>query len=140
ETAVDGNAKMMMRGAHILFASPAGRAGTAADPRIDRDFAADEDAIGTFTRGFDDAGDFMPERERQGAILGDVEPFIAAEREIAVLDVQIRVTDPAAGYPNQNFGAARYRALGKRLAQRRATGDKRLAAHTPHAGLTHQHT
>ena len=85
KAAVRGDAEMMMGGAHILFAGTASRAGAAADPGIDRDAATDRGAFGVGSGAFDHAGDFMPERERQRAILGDVEPLVVAERKIAVL-------------------------------------------------------
>src|SRR5215472_3655130 len=136
ETAVSGDAKMMMRRAHVLFAGATSRTGAAADPRIDRDFAADDAAVGTFTCGFDDSSNFMPQRKRQSAVFGDVEAFIAAEREIAVLHVQIRMAYPAAGHADQNLGAARRRTIRNRFAQRLPISDKRLAAKLAHAGLS----
>src|SRR5215470_18280649 len=127
---------MMMRGAHVLFAGATGRAGAAADPRIDRDLAADDHAFGIFTCGFDDSSNFVPKREWQSAVFGDVEPSIATEREIAVLHVQIRMAHPAAGHADQNFGAAWRRTIRKCFAQRLAISDKRLAAKFVHAVLS----
>src|SRR6202023_4057499 len=71
KAAVCGDAEMMMGGAHVLFAGTASRAGATADPGIDGDAAADGGAFGIRPGAFDHAGDFMSERERQRAILGD---------------------------------------------------------------------
>ena len=111
ETAIVCDAKMMMRRAHVFFAGTTGRAGAAADPRIDRDFTPENDAVGAITGGFDHSGDLVSKRERQSAVFGDVEPLIAAQGEIAVLDMQIRVANPAARHPDQNLGTARYRTI-----------------------------
>ena len=89
ETAVDGNAKMMMCGAHILFAGATGRSGAAANPGIHRDLSSDFGAVGIFPGRFNDAGDLVPKRKRQSAVFGDIEAFLAAEREMAVLHMQI---------------------------------------------------
>src|SRR5579864_2884480 len=89
KAAVRANAEMMMGGAQILLAGTAGRAAAAADPRIDRDAVADGRAFGIRTCAFDHAGDLVTERERQRAILGDVEPLVVAERKVAVLQMQV---------------------------------------------------
>src|SRR6202008_2600515 len=83
ETAIDGDAQMMMCGAHILFAGATSRAGAAANPGIHRDLSSDLGAVGGFPGRFDDAGDLVPKRKRQSAVFGDIEAFLAAEREIA---------------------------------------------------------
>src|SRR6516164_367558 len=127
---------MMVRGTHVLFAGATGRAGAAADPRIDGDFAANNGAVGVPTCGFDDSSNFVPKREWQSAVFGDVEAFIAAEREIAVLHVQIRMAHSAAGDADQNLGAARRRTVRNRFAQRLPISDKRLAAKLAHAVLS----
>src|SRR5689334_12001272 len=136
EPAVDRNAEMMMRGAHVLFAGAASRASSAADPRIDRSLLADCDILRTFTCGFDDPCDLMTERKRQSTVFGDIEPFIAAQREITVLHVQVRMAYPAASHSDENLGAARHRAFRDRLAQWRSIGDERLAAKCAHAVLS----
>src|SRR4029077_9338304 len=56
ETAVDGDTKMMMRGAHVLFAGATRRAGAAANPGIHRDLSSDLGAIRVFPGRFNDAG------------------------------------------------------------------------------------
>src|SRR5271170_3754486 len=102
EAAVDGDAEMAVLGAQILLAGAAGGASAAADPRIDRHAAADDRAVGRVAGGLDHAGDFVTERKRQRAVFGDVEPLIAAQREIAVLDVQVRMAYAAALHADQN--------------------------------------
>ena len=51
-------------------------------------------AIGLVAGALDHAGDLVAERERQRAILGDVEPPVAAEFEIAVLKMQVGMATP----------------------------------------------
>ena len=79
KAAIDGDAEMTGRSTQILLASAARRASAAADPGIDRDLAANDRSVGFTSRGFDHAGDLVAERERQRAILGDVEPLLATE-------------------------------------------------------------
>src|ERR1041385_8033798 len=98
ESAVDRDAKVMMRRTHVLFAGAAGGTGAAADPWINRDFATENNAVGVFTCGLDDAGNLMAKRKRQNAVFADIEPPIAAEREVAVLHVEVRVAHPTAGH------------------------------------------
>src|SRR5271168_3559886 len=96
EAAIGGDAEMMMRRAHVFLAGAARRAGAAAYPGIDRDRAADGRANGCFSRAFDDACDLVSQRERQRPILGDVEPTVAAQSEVAVLQMQVGMADAAA--------------------------------------------
>src|SRR5436309_9043537 len=95
KTAIRRDAEMMMRRAHVLFARPAGGACPTANPRINRNVAADARALRALPRRFDHAGDLVAQREWQSAVFGDVEPLVTAQREITVLHVQIRVTDAA---------------------------------------------
>ena len=116
KTAVNGDAEMMMCGAHVLFAGAASRAGAAANPGIHRDLSSDLGTIGVFPGRFNDAGDLVPKRERQSAVFADIEAFLAAEREIAVLHMQIRMAHAAAGDADKNLGAVRHRTIGNRFA------------------------
>ncbi len=134
EAAIDGDAEMAVRGAQILLAAAARRASAATDPGIDRDAAADGRAVGFVSRGFDHAGDLVSERERQRAVLGDVEPLVAAEQEIAVLQMQVGMAHAAALDAHQHFAAARRGAVDHGLAERLPVGDERLAVHFGHGG------
>src|SRR5208283_2940343 len=109
------NAEMARRRAEVLLAVPAGRAGAAADPRIDRDAASRRDR-GVGTGFLHHAGDLVAEREGKRAAGADIELLVAAELEIAVLDMQVGMAHAASLDPHQNFAPARLR-----------TGDHRLA-------------
>ncbi len=104
-----------MIGAQILIAGAAGRAFAATDPGIHRDTVADR-CIGPFAGGFDHAGDFVAKRERQRAVLGDVELLAAAEIKIAVLNMQVGMADAAAFDADQHFAVARLGQIGNGLA------------------------
>jgi hypothetical protein len=118
-----------------MFSSPS-RTGATADPRINGDLLADDSFLGAFPCRFNYAGDFVTECKRQSAIFGDIETLVAAKREIAVLDVQVRVAHAAAGHTHQNFAAARYRTIGNGFAQRLPISNQRLAAKFAHAVLS----
>ena len=81
-----------------------------------------------------DAGDLVAEREWQRAARGDVELLVAAEREIAVLQMQVGMADAAALDAHQHFAAARGGAVDDGFAQRLPVGDERLAVHFRHCG------
>ena len=81
--------------AQILFAAETRRANPAADPRIDGNAAADDRGVGVGADAFDHAGNLMTEREGQGASRADVKFLIAAEGEIAILQVQIGMAHAA---------------------------------------------
>src|SRR6185369_12655398 len=132
KAAVGGNAEMARGCADVLVAGLAGRALAAADPRIDRNRRADF-CLRIRPDGFDGAGDFMPEREGQGASGAHVELLAVAEHEIAVLHVQIGMADAAAMDAHQHFGAFGLRGLYHGLAQGRGIGGERLAVHLCHA-------
>src|ERR1700684_3169726 len=87
--AINGDAEMTGIGAQILLATETGGANAIADPRIDRDAVADFGAASILAFAVDHAGNLVTEREGQGASGADVELLVAAEREIAVLHVQI---------------------------------------------------
>src|SRR6202030_1320683 len=78
--------------------------------------------------------DLMAERERQLAAGGDVEPFVVAEREIAVLQVQVGMAHAAALDAQEHFVAAGCRTVDEGFAERLAVGDERLTAHLGHSG------
>ena len=82
--------------AQILLAAEARGAGPAPDPGIDGNAAANDGGIGFGADAFDHAGNLMTEREGQGASRADVKFLIAAEGEIAVLQMQIGVAHAAA--------------------------------------------
>jgi len=67
---------MTRRRAQILLGLPARRAGAAADPRIDRDFAPGRRSsvvLNVSAGTFDHARNLVAEREGQGAARRDVE-------------------------------------------------------------------
>ena len=131
-TTIGGNAEMMVRGAEIFVAGAADSARAAADPRINRDAPAYRRAFGLASGAFDHAGDFMPECERQNPAFGNVEPIVAAEREVAVLHMQVGMAHAASFDAHEHLAAVRRGAINNRLAQRLPVGDKRLAAHLVH--------
>ena len=132
EAAVHGNTEMMMRRAQIFFAGAASRAGPAADPRIDRHAAPNGCPLGRFARGLDHAGDLVAERERQRAVLGNVETLVAAQREITVLQMQVGMAYPAAFHTQQHFTAVGHGKIRYRLAERLAVSDERLTVKLSH--------
>src|SRR5690242_2836315 len=125
---------MMVRGAQVLLTAPAQRTCSAADPRIHRDAPADLCVGRIFARSLDNARDLMAERERQRTVLGDIEPLVATQRKITVLQMQVGMADAAALDPHQHFGAARFWRIDHRLAERLAVRDQRLAMHRTHGG------
>ena len=98
----DGGAR-----AQILLAGAAGRAlcRNRSTDRPRRDVQAA--ACGRRPRALDYAGDLVAKRERQRAARADVEPFVVAEHEIAVLHVQVGMADAAALNAHQYFVAFR---------------------------------
>src|ERR1700733_5384748 len=132
KAAIGGDAEMMMRGAQILLTGAASGAFPAADPRVDRHAAANSRAAGSLSRGFDHAGDLVPKCERQRAVLGNVEPLVAAQREIPILQMQVGMAHAAALNAHENLAAARGRAIRHRLTERLAISDKRLTAKFTH--------
>ena len=85
----------------------------------------------------------MTERERQGASGADVELLVAAEGEIAILQVQIGMAHAATLNAHQHFAAAWRWALDDGLAERLPVGGERLAVHLAHVTwlrpVTHPH-
>ena len=135
EPAIDGDAEMTMVRAQILLAADARGADAASDPGIDRDAMANDRVGRLLSSAFDHAGDLVAKREGQGPSRADVELFIAAEREIAVLQVQIGMAYAATLDAHQHFAAAWRRAVDDGLAQRLPVGDERLAMHLGHGGV-----
>ena len=121
-----------MAGAQVFFARPASSALAAANPGIDRNALANYRSVGRLSRAFDYTGDLMPKRERQRTILCDVEAFVGAEREIAILQMQIGVTHAATFDAHQHLAAARRRTIHDGFAKRLAVGDQRLAVEFRH--------
>ena len=128
KAAVGGDAEMAVGRAQIFLAGAAGRAGAAADPGIDRDLRAGLRARGVRSRALDHARDLVAERERQRAAGAHVERLAVAEREIAVLHVQVGMADAAALDAHQHLGALRLRAIDDGLAERGFIGGEREAA------------
>src|SRR5580692_6523937 len=132
EAAIGADAEMPMVGAQVFFTGLAGGARATTDPGINRYAAADVGAFCPFTGAFNDAGNLVTERKRQRTIFGYVEAFVGAEREIAVLQMQIRVAHAASLDAHQHFGTAWRRTIDHGLAKRLTVGDKRLPAHFCH--------
>src|SRR6516164_2467759 len=130
-TAVDGDAEMAWRRAQVFLAVPASRAGSATDPWKDRDPAPPCDR-GVGAGFLHHAGDLVAEREGQRAAGTDIELLVAAELEIAVVDMQVGMAHAAALDSDQDFAPPRLRAIDDRLAQRCAIGHERLAKQLGH--------
>src|SRR4029077_12558307 len=92
-------------------------------------------ARGVRAGALDHAGDLVAEREGQGTSLGDVALLVAAEREVAVLHVQVGMAHAAALDPHQHLAAARLGRIDDGLAQRRRVGDERLADELGHVAF-----
>ena len=132
KSAIGRDAEMTMIGAQVLFSRDARRAGAAPDPWIDRDAMANRGVLGLLAHALDHAGDLVPERKRQRAAGGHVELFVATQREIAVLQMQVGMADAATLDAHQHFAAARRGAVHDGLAKRLPIGDERLAMHFGH--------
>ena len=128
KAAIDLDAEVARRGAQILLAGAAGRAFAAADPGKHRDRRA---GLRPSHRG--PACSTTPAiswpsvngSERSAA---HVELLVAAEAEIAVLQMNVGMAHAAAVDPHQHFAARAARGLDDRLAQRRRIGGHRLTA------------
>ena len=137
EPAVDLDAEMARRGAEIFLPGLARGAFAAADPGKHRGRCADFH-IRVGAGLLDDAGDLVAEREGEGAPRRHVELLVAAEAEIAVVQMQVGVAHAATADPHQHLGAARLRRFHDRLAQRRRIGGHRLADHAGHANSSRE--
>src|SRR5881394_3920700 len=121
---------MAVVGAEVFLASLARAALAAADPGIDRDLGASSIETGAL----DHARDLMPQRERQRAAFAHIERFAFAEREIAVLHVQVGMADAAALDANEHLAALWLRAIDNGFAERGLVGGQREAAKFRHEG------
>jgi hypothetical protein len=97
---------MARSSANVLVARFACCTLSATDPGIDGDLATGFCA-GIWSRAFDDAGNFVAERERQRATGADIEFLAVAEQEEAILHMQIGMADAAALNSHQDLGALR---------------------------------
>ena len=134
EPAIDRDAEVTMVRAQILFATAARGTDPATDPGIDRDTVADLRIGCILACAFDHAGNLVTERERQGPSGADIELFVAAEGEVAVLQMQVGMAYAATLDANQHFAAARLWTVDDRLAKRLPVSDQRLAVHLAHVG------
>ncbi len=135
KAAIDGDAEEALLDAEVLVAIGAVAALAAADPGEYRLLLSDQLLRGIGTDFIDDAGDLVAERERQRHAARGVEPLAAAQISIAVLDVQVRMTQTTAFNADQNFSALRLRRVDNGFAQRRIEFDQRLATHQRHGNL-----
>ena len=127
--AVDRDAERARRVAQMLVAACAHGARAAADPRIDGVAYAGCDALGVGASRLDGAGDLVPKGEGEGAEAAHVELLLAAQGEIAVLQVQIGVAHAAMGDAQQHLAAPGLGRLGLGGLERLAVLDQRLPAH-----------
>ena len=132
KAAVDLNAEMARRRAQVFLARPCRR-------RIRRSRSREipppacRPHVRIGPRLLDHTRDLVAERERQRAARRHVELLVAAEAEIAVVQMQVGMAHAAATDPHQHLGAVRLRRFDHRLAQRRRVGGHRLADHAGHA-------
>lgn len=106
EAAIHRDAKMARRRADILVPKLAGGALSATDPWIDGDLRAGP-CGGVRSHAFNDPGNFVSERKRQGASGAHVERFALAEFEKSILHMKVGVADAASRNPHQHFAALR---------------------------------
>ena len=127
KAAVDGDSEMTRRAAEVFLAAR-GR------PRRRRSQSRDRPQrggrcirLGRFARAFDHAGDLMAERERQRASRATSSFLSSAEREIAVLQVQVGMAHAATLNAHQHFVAAGCGQSTTVSQSGVAVGDERLA-------------
>ena len=106
--------------AEIFLAGAAGGAGAAADPGIDRDACAGRDAAASGPARSITPAISWPSVNGSVRPARDVELLAVAEREIAVLHVQVGMADAAALDAHQHLAARGLGTVGDGLAQRRA--------------------
>src|SRR5262245_9253508 len=104
------------RGAVVVLPGLADRALAAADPGMHQTLLADQ-ALGRLRADrLDDAEGLVAQRERRhAAALLHVEALAAAELEVALPDVQVRVAHPRARDAHQDFAALGLRRFGNHL-------------------------
>src|SRR5438876_3774630 len=114
----------------VVLSRLAHRALAAADPRKHDPLLTHAHALRLRAQRLDHAEGLMAEREgRHAAALLDVEALAAAEVEIAMPDVEIRVTHAGARDAHEDLGALRLRRFERHLLQRLAVLDDLVADH-----------
>src|SRR5215471_19096083 len=91
EAAVDGDSEMTRCRANILLACFARAALAAADPRIDRDRAAQRHVLRVRAGALDASGDLVAECEWKPPTAGHVQSLVGAELEVSILHMQVRM-------------------------------------------------
>ena len=110
KSAIDGHAQKALLDAEILISVQAVAALAAADPGEHRLLGADQVLFDVSTDLVDDPRDLVSEREGKCHAARGVEPLAAAEIGVAVLDMQVGMTQAAALDADQNLAALRLRA------------------------------
>ena len=112
KAAVDLDAEMARRGAQILLAGAAGRAFAAADPGKHRDRAARPSTSASGPAFSTTPAISWPSvNGSERCVGGHVELLVAAEAEIAVLQMHVGMAHAAAADAHQHLAAARLRRL-----------------------------
>jgi hypothetical protein len=129
ETAVNGYSEMTRRTANVLVTNFACCALSATDPGINSNATP-----GFYGRvrssGFDLAGNFVTERERERTPCANIELFFSTKYKITILHMQVGMTDAATFNPDQHLGALWSRQVHDRFAERRSVGRQRLSVHS----------
>src|SRR5580698_11633782 len=118
KTAIDGDPEEALFGAEIFVAGQTVAALAATDPREHGFPGADQALRNIRADFFDDARDFVTQRERQRHAAGGVELLAAAKIGITVLDMQIGMTQSAALDADENIASLRLRGLDDGFTQR----------------------
>src|SRR5690349_3349449 len=132
KAAVDGDAEEALLDAEVLVAGETVAALAAANPGKYRLLLADHIHADLGADLIDDAGELMAERKWERHAARGVELLAAAEIGIAVLDVQVGMTEPATLDANEDLLALRLRRFDDGLAERRIEFDQRLSTHLRH--------
>jgi hypothetical protein len=112
---INRDAEMARRGADILLTHTARDALPATDPRVDCDLGAGlHVCVGAYA--LNEPGDLVTKCEGQSSSGLDVEFLAAAQQEVSILHVQVRMTDAATLDPHKDFGSLRPRYFDNRLA------------------------
>ncbi len=115
KAAVAVDAERARRVAQVLVAGDAQRALAAADPREDDAAVADGDTLGVGADGHHRAGDLMAERARRLQRARHVELGVAAEVEVAIVQVHVAVANAAGRHAHDDFAALRLRGVAQHL-------------------------